>query len=173
MTARAWERPTSGTRPGTAGHEDQILPHYPGTHAPIDPPRAGVKSQAWSAGASRFSKPTRERPRISGDPPSERPRGSEAGAGTIQGEGKSQNPEVTRDELDALTCALVARDYLRGDTMTIGDPQEGLMVLPKKGSRVEDGGPRFGEEGARTFFLMMILDLVPRPSPGALFIVSL
>jgi uncharacterized protein len=48
--------------------------------------------------------------------------------------GNWQRPEVTKDELDGLTCALVARDYLRGKTMTIGDPQEGLMVLPKTGS---------------------------------------
>ena len=51
--------------------------------------------------------------------------------------GNWKNQEVTKDELDALTCALIARDYLRGDTMTIGDPQEGVMVLPGTGSRVE------------------------------------
>jgi predicted nuclease with RNAse H fold len=45
------------------------------------------------------------------------------------------SPEVTRDELDALTCALVARDYVRGETIAIGDPEEGLMILPKTGSR--------------------------------------
>jgi predicted nuclease with RNAse H fold len=39
--------------------------------------------------------------------------------------------EVTKDELDALTCALVARENLRGNTVTIGDPEEGLMILPK------------------------------------------
>ena len=64
-------------------------------------------------------------------------------------------PDVTKHELDALTCALVARDYLKGDTIAIGDPTEGLMILPKKqaqgigrkahglktkGSRLEDRG---------------------------------
>jgi uncharacterized protein len=51
--------------------------------------------------------------------------------------GNWQKPGVTKDELDALTCALIARDSLRGKTMTIGDPQEGLMVLPETGSRSE------------------------------------
>jgi predicted nuclease with RNAse H fold len=41
---------------------------------------------------------------------------------------------VTKDELDALTCALVAREDLRGKTLVIGAPEEGLMILPKKGS---------------------------------------
>ena len=54
--------------------------------------------------------------------------------------GNWRRPGVTKDELDALTCALIARDYLRGKTMTIGDPQEGLMVLPPK---------RFEERGSR------------------------
>jgi len=40
-------------------------------------------------------------------------------------------PKVTRDELDALTCALVARDYLKGKTISLGKAEEGLMILPK------------------------------------------
>jgi predicted nuclease with RNAse H fold len=56
--------------------------------------------------------------------------------------GNWQRPGVTKDELDALTCALIARDSLRGKTMTIGDPQEGLMVLPETGSRSEVRGSR-------------------------------
>jgi predicted nuclease with RNAse H fold len=47
-------------------------------------------------------------------------------------QGNWLRPEVTKDELDALTCALVAREELRGNTMAIGDPEEGLMILPKK-----------------------------------------
>ena len=42
------------------------------------------------------------------------------------------SPEVTKDELDALTCAIVAREDLGGNTIAIGDPEEGLMVLPRK-----------------------------------------
>ena len=56
--------------------------------------------------------------------------------------GNWQRPGVTKDELDALTCALIARDYLRGKTITIGDPQEGVMVLPKTGSRKEVRGSK-------------------------------
>jgi predicted nuclease with RNAse H fold len=44
--------------------------------------------------------------------------------------GNWSRPGVTRDELDALTCAIVAREELRGNAMVIGDPEEGLMVLP-------------------------------------------
>jgi len=51
--------------------------------------------------------------------------------------GNWQRPGVTKDELDGLTCALVAREYVKGRTMAIGDPEEGLMVLPKTGSRFE------------------------------------
>jgi hypothetical protein len=40
-----------------------------------------------------------------------------------------------------LTCALIARDYLKGKTMTIGDPQEGLMVLPPKRFEERGSGP--------------------------------
>ena len=63
--------------------------------------------------------------------------GLKRGLGRFKVKGNWQRPEVTRDELDALTCALVARDSLRGKTMILGDPQEGLMVLPCIGSRFE------------------------------------
>ena len=36
----------------------------------------------------------------------------------------------TKDELDAVTLALVAWDHLRGKARVIGDPREGVMVLP-------------------------------------------
>jgi predicted RNase H-like nuclease len=38
---------------------------------------------------------------------------------------------VTKDELDALTCAVVAREERRGNAMVIGDPEEGVMILPQ------------------------------------------
>jgi predicted nuclease with RNAse H fold len=44
-------------------------------------------------------------------------------------------PKVTKDELDALTCALVAREDLRGTALSIGDPEEGLMILPQVKSK--------------------------------------
>ncbi len=59
-------------------------------------------------------------------------------------------PGVTRDELDALTCALVAREDLRGNTMVLGDPEEGLMILPRKkaqGSKGKAQGEGKGQKG--------------------------
>ncbi len=38
---------------------------------------------------------------------------------------------LTHDELDAVTIAYVAREFLRGDGVRIGDPSEGTMVLPR------------------------------------------
>ena len=52
--------------------------------------------------------------------------------------GNWSRPGVTKDELDAVTCALVAREESRGKAMVIGDPEEGLMVLPRK-ARQEHG----------------------------------
>jgi len=40
--------------------------------------------------------------------------------------------EITHDELDAITLALVGLMYLRGDHLSIGDPDEGLMILPAR-----------------------------------------
>ena len=38
---------------------------------------------------------------------------------------------LTGDELDAVSCALVARDYAKGSYMAIGDPSEIMMILPR------------------------------------------
>ena len=38
---------------------------------------------------------------------------------------------LTGDELDAVTCALVARDYAKGIYSAIGDPDEVMMILPR------------------------------------------
>lgn len=38
---------------------------------------------------------------------------------------------LTHDELDAVTCALVGILYLQGNHLSIGDPREIVMVLPK------------------------------------------
>lgn len=40
--------------------------------------------------------------------------------------------DLTHDELDGITCALVGRAFLRGDFIAIGSPDEGLMVLPSR-----------------------------------------
>jgi len=39
--------------------------------------------------------------------------------------------QLTGDELDAVTSALVGKAYLDGNYLAIGDPEEVLMILPK------------------------------------------
>ncbi len=79
---------------------------------------------------------------IWGIPRQKDPQGLKQGLKRFRMEGNWLGPKVTKDELDALTCALVARDYLNGNTIAIGDPEEGLMILPKTGSRIEVQGSR-------------------------------
>jgi uncharacterized protein len=45
--------------------------------------------------------------------------------------GDVAEPERTHDELDAATIAWVGREHLAGRAWVIGDPTEGLMVLPR------------------------------------------
>jgi predicted nuclease with RNAse H fold len=45
--------------------------------------------------------------------------------------------KLTGDELDAISCALVARDFSQDRYLAIGDPSEILMVLPR--ARASDG----------------------------------
>lgn len=40
---------------------------------------------------------------------------------------------LTGDELDAINCALVAKDYGEGSYLAIGDPSEIMMILPRPG----------------------------------------
>jgi len=42
---------------------------------------------------------------------------------------------LTGDELDAMTSALVGLMYVNGDYRAIGDPEEGLMILPRQVGR--------------------------------------
>lgn len=42
-----------------------------------------------------------------------------------------QDGELNGDELDAVTSALVGLLYTKGEYRAIGDPAEGLMILPK------------------------------------------
>ena len=46
--------------------------------------------------------------------------------------GEVERKDLTGDELDAITCALVGKMLLEGDYLPIGDPEEGLMILPKR-----------------------------------------
>ncbi len=45
-------------------------------------------------------------------------------------EGQVRKKEITHDELDAITSALVGKMFLEGNYLAIGDPEEGLMILP-------------------------------------------
>jgi predicted nuclease with RNAse H fold len=38
---------------------------------------------------------------------------------------------LTGDELDAINCALVAKQYAEGHYLAIGDPSEIMMILPR------------------------------------------
>ncbi|MGP8071641.1 MAG: DUF429 domain-containing protein [Thermoplasmata archaeon] len=40
--------------------------------------------------------------------------------------------DLTHDELDAISCALVGRAFLEGDFLAIGRPDEGVMILPSR-----------------------------------------
>lgn len=44
--------------------------------------------------------------------------------------GDTKRRTLTGDELDAITCALVAKMYVEGDYIALGDPREVLMILP-------------------------------------------
>jgi predicted nuclease with RNAse H fold len=44
---------------------------------------------------------------------------------------KRLDSDLTGDELDAVTCALVGILYLKDDYQAIGDPDEILMILPR------------------------------------------
>ncbi len=67
-----------------------------------------------------------------GIPRQKDPQGLKEGLKRFKLQGNWKRPGTTRDELDALTCAIVARDDLAGNTIAIGDPEEGLMTLPRK-----------------------------------------
>jgi predicted nuclease with RNAse H fold len=64
--------------------------------------------------------------------------------------GDLMRTDLSHDELDGVTCALVGRSYLTGDFFAIGDPSEGLMILPSRAAclaryrargRAPDDGP--------------------------------
>jgi predicted nuclease with RNAse H fold len=39
---------------------------------------------------------------------------------------------VSHDELDAITSALVGKMYIEGDYLALGNPEEGLIIMPKR-----------------------------------------
>ncbi len=46
--------------------------------------------------------------------------------------GDIHKSEITHDELDAVTSALVGKMFLEDNYLAIGDPEEGVMILPGK-----------------------------------------
>ena len=40
--------------------------------------------------------------------------------------------DLTGDELDAVTCALMGKMFHDGKYLAIGDPEEGVMILPQR-----------------------------------------
>ncbi len=67
------------------------------------------------------------------------PKGLKKGLKRFKLQGNWSKPGVTKDELDAVTCTLVARENLRKNTLTLGDPKEGLMILPQGGAALLGG----------------------------------
>lgn len=47
-------------------------------------------------------------------------------------DGDVHKKEITHDELDAITSALVGKMFLENNYLAIGDPSEGLMILPSR-----------------------------------------
>jgi len=62
---------------------------------------------------------------IWGIPRQKDPQGLKQGLKRFKLKGKWLSPEVSKDELDALTCAIIVREDLVGNTIAIGDPDEG------------------------------------------------
>lgn len=46
--------------------------------------------------------------------------------------GDVNKKEITNDELDAITSALVGKMFTERNYLAIGDPKEGLMILPPR-----------------------------------------
>ncbi len=51
--------------------------------------------------------------------------------------GDTRKKEMTHDELDGITCAIVGLKYLQDDYTALGDASEGYMILPKISKRFE------------------------------------
>jgi predicted nuclease with RNAse H fold len=45
-------------------------------------------------------------------------------------DGDIKRRKISCHELDAITCALVAQEHQSGCSLVLGDPDEGVMVLP-------------------------------------------
>jgi len=54
----------------------------------------------------------------------------QSGLRSLGCKGSISRQQLTGDELDAISCALVAKEYASGSYLAIGDPSEILMILP-------------------------------------------
>ncbi|MGP8135676.1 MAG: hypothetical protein ACLQD8_06110, partial [Thermoplasmata archaeon] len=54
--------------------------------------------------------------------------------------GSVAHRSITHDEMDAVVCAYTGREHLAGRTTALGDPTEGLLILPRP-RRVERPSP--------------------------------
>ena len=55
--------------------------------------------------------------------------------------GAVERRSITHDELDAVLCAYTGREHLAGRSDPLGDPAEGLLVLPRPVRGSPAGGP--------------------------------
>jgi len=51
--------------------------------------------------------------------------------------GDIAEPSISLDELDAITCALVAQCHIHGKSLATGDPDEGQLILPRPGKKLK------------------------------------
>jgi len=58
-------------------------------------------------------------------------RGLQEGLRRLGCSGDIDDASLTGDELDAISCALVAKQYDEGRYLAIGDPSEIMMILPR------------------------------------------
>ena len=69
---------------------------------------------------------------IWGIPRQKDPTGLKKGLKKFWLEGDIKRRKISRHELDAITCAIVAQLHHAGRSLTLGDPDEGLMILPQR-----------------------------------------
>jgi hypothetical protein len=73
---------------------------------------------------------------IWGIPRQKDPAGLKKGLKKFRLEGDIRRTKISCHELDAITCAIVAQDHHAGRSLILGDPDEGLMILPQGRSQL-------------------------------------
>jgi predicted nuclease with RNAse H fold len=72
---------------------------------------------------------------IWGIPRQKRPRELRAGLKKLGVKGDIGKHSISPHELDAITCALAGRCYLRSQFLATGEPDEGQIILPRPSKR--------------------------------------